>query len=101
MLLIGGVGQPKYEPSPTLGDNGTFNICRTLADQHQTQPILAPLPRDPPDRVLSSSVLGLSPVGHVSVKLRAYWTMKGFPPVDRQERLLAKLAEVEKIVLSA
>ena len=34
-------------------------------------------------------------------KLRAYWTMKGTPPVDRQERLLAKLAEVEKIVLSA
>jgi DNA repair exonuclease SbcCD nuclease subunit len=33
-------------------------------------------------------------------KLRAYWTMKGFPPVDRQERLLAKLAEVEKTVLS-
>ena len=33
-------------------------------------------------------------------KLRAYWTMKGFPPADRQERLLAKLAEVEKIVLS-
>ena len=34
-------------------------------------------------------------------KLRAYWTMKGFPPVDRQERLLAKLAEVEKAVLSS
>ena len=34
-------------------------------------------------------------------KLRAYWTMKGAPPVDRQERLLAKLAEVEKAVLSA
>jgi DNA repair exonuclease SbcCD nuclease subunit len=33
-------------------------------------------------------------------KLRAYWTMKGTPPVDRQERLLAKLAEVEKAVLS-
>jgi DNA repair exonuclease SbcCD nuclease subunit len=28
-------------------------------------------------------------------KLRAYWTMKGIPPVDRQERLLAKLAEIE------
>jgi len=27
--------------------------------------------------------------------------MKGFPPVDRQERLLAKLAEVEKVVLSS
>jgi DNA repair exonuclease SbcCD nuclease subunit len=33
-------------------------------------------------------------------KLRAYWTMKGTPPVDRQERLLAKLAESEKVVLS-
>jgi hypothetical protein len=26
--------------------------------------------------------------------------MKGTPPADRQERLLAKLAEVEKAVLS-
>jgi DNA repair exonuclease SbcCD nuclease subunit len=33
-------------------------------------------------------------------KLRAYWAMKGTPPVDRQEQLLAKLAEVEKAVLS-
>jgi hypothetical protein len=33
-------------------------------------------------------------------KLRAYWAMKGAPPGDRQERLLAKLAEVEKAVLS-
>ncbi len=34
-------------------------------------------------------------------KLRAYWAMKGAPPADRQERLLAKLAEVEKTVLSS
>lgn len=34
-------------------------------------------------------------------KLRAYWTMKGPPPVDRQERLLSKLAEVEKTVLGS
>jgi DNA repair exonuclease SbcCD nuclease subunit len=33
-------------------------------------------------------------------KLRAYWAMKGTPPADRQERLLAKLAEVEKAVMS-
>jgi exonuclease SbcD len=33
-------------------------------------------------------------------KLRAYWAMKGAPPVDRQERLLDKLAEVENAVLS-
>jgi hypothetical protein len=32
-------------------------------------------------------------------KLRAYWKMKGVPPVDRQERSLTKLAEVEKAVL--
>jgi DNA repair exonuclease SbcCD nuclease subunit len=34
-------------------------------------------------------------------KLRAYWTMKGTPPADRQERLLTKLAEVENAVLSS
>ena len=34
-------------------------------------------------------------------KLRAYWTMKGAPPVNRQERLLAKLAEFEEAVLSS
>jgi hypothetical protein len=34
-------------------------------------------------------------------KLRAYWTMKGAPPADRQERLLTKLAEVEKAALSS
>jgi len=33
-------------------------------------------------------------------KLRAYWAMKGAPPADRQERSLAKLAEIEKAVLS-
>jgi DNA repair exonuclease SbcCD nuclease subunit len=33
-------------------------------------------------------------------KLRAYWALKGAPPADRQERLLTKLAEIEKAVLS-
>ena len=33
-------------------------------------------------------------------KLRAYWMMKGTPPADRQVRLLAKLAEAAKAVLS-
>jgi len=32
-------------------------------------------------------------------KLRAYWAMKCAPPVDRQARLLAKLAEIENAVL--
>jgi DNA repair exonuclease SbcCD nuclease subunit len=34
-------------------------------------------------------------------KLRTYWAMKGTPPADRQERLLAKLAQVEKSALSS
>jgi DNA repair exonuclease SbcCD nuclease subunit len=34
-------------------------------------------------------------------KLRAYWAMRGAPAADRQERLLTKLAVVEKAVLSS
>jgi len=33
-------------------------------------------------------------------KLRAYWVLKGAPPIDQQQRLLLKLAQVESIVLS-
>jgi len=33
-------------------------------------------------------------------KLRAYWAIKGEPPVERQERLLAKLAQIESSVLT-
>ena len=33
-------------------------------------------------------------------KLRAYWTLKGFPPPDQQERLLARLTQVEHAVLA-
>ena len=33
-------------------------------------------------------------------KLRAYWALKGEPPVARQERLLAKLAQIESSVLT-
>ena len=32
-------------------------------------------------------------------KLRAYWAMNGAPPPERQERLVAKLATLEKVVL--
>ncbi|HEV3277014.1 MAG TPA: metallophosphoesterase [Terriglobia bacterium] len=33
-------------------------------------------------------------------KLRAYWVIKSAPPVDQQQRLLSKLAQVESAVLS-
>jgi len=52
------------------------------------------------DADLASEPAPIAAAHSAEEKLRAYWTMKGFPPVDRQERLLAKLAEVEKAVLS-
>jgi len=33
-------------------------------------------------------------------KLRAYWALKGRPPVDQQQRLLCKLAQIESVLLS-
>ena len=33
-------------------------------------------------------------------KLRAYWVLKGTPPVEQQARLLSKLAQVESALLS-
>ena len=51
------------------------------------------------DADLSVEPAPIAAAHSAEAKLRAYWTMKGLPPVDRQERLLAKLAEVEKTVL--
>jgi len=42
----------------------------------------------------------LSVAKTVEDKLRAYWVLKGAPPVDQQQRLLSKLAQVESAVLA-
>jgi DNA repair exonuclease SbcCD nuclease subunit len=52
------------------------------------------------DADLASEPAPIAAAHSAEEKLRAYWTMKGTPPVDRQDRLLAKLAEVENAVLS-
>jgi DNA repair exonuclease SbcCD nuclease subunit len=52
------------------------------------------------DADLASEPAPIAAAHSAEEKLRAYWTMKGAPPVDRQERLLAKLAEVENADLS-
>jgi hypothetical protein len=39
--------------------------------------------------------LPVSQAPSAEAKLRAYWNIKGTPPQDRQERLLAKLAHLE------
>jgi len=53
------------------------------------------------DAALASEPAPIAAAHSAEEKLRAYWTMKGTPSPDRQERLLAKLAKVEKAVLSS
>jgi len=53
------------------------------------------------DADLASEPAPIAAARSAEEKLRACWAMKGTPPADRQERLLAKLAEVEKAVLSS
>ena len=53
------------------------------------------------DAALPSEPAPIAAAHSAAEKLCAYWTMKGAPPVNRQERLLAKLAEVEEAVLSS
>ena len=47
-----------------------------------------------------SEIAPLSLAKTAEGKLRAYWALKGEPPVERQERLLAKLARIESDVLT-
>jgi predicted DNA-binding transcriptional regulator YafY len=53
------------------------------------------------DADLSSEPAPIAAARSAEEKLRAYWAMKGSPTADRQDRLLAKLAEVENSVLSS
>jgi DNA repair exonuclease SbcCD nuclease subunit len=53
------------------------------------------------DADLSSEPAPIAAARSAEEKLRAYWAMNGSPTADRQDRLLAKLAEVEKAVLSS
>ena len=53
--------------------------------------------REPETEAESTRV---SIAGTAEDKLRAYWALKGAPPVDQQRRLLSKLAQVQTAVLS-
>jgi DNA repair exonuclease SbcCD nuclease subunit len=77
-------------------------------EQHENlrEKLLAASPAELKVKIEHSADLPVEPVPIAAArsaeeKLRAYWAMKGTPPADRQERLLAKLAEVEKAVLSS
>ena len=51
-----------------------------------------------PESAISTAPLSLAKTAEE--KLRAYWDLKGAPPAEQQERLLAKLAQIEAEVLS-
>jgi len=52
------------------------------------------------DPDLSTEPTPITTARSAEEKLRAYWAMKGAPPAERQERLVAKLAALETVVLS-
>jgi len=51
-----------------------------------------------PESAIQTAPLSLAKTAEE--KLRAYWKLKGAPPVEQQERLLAKLAQIEAEVMS-
>ena len=51
-----------------------------------------------PENAIETAPLSLAK--SAEEKLRAYWDLKGAPPVEQQGRLLAKLAQIEAAVMS-
>jgi DNA repair exonuclease SbcCD nuclease subunit len=84
--------------------NGPDHLLSREQQENLKQKLLAARPAElkvkiEHDADLSSEPARIAAARSAEEKLRAYWAMKGVPPADRQERLLAKLAEVEKEVL--
>ena len=51
-----------------------------------------------PEKAIETATLNLAKTAEE--KLRAYWKLKGAPSMEQQERLLAKLAQIEAAVMS-
>jgi DNA repair exonuclease SbcCD nuclease subunit len=51
-----------------------------------------------PEKAIETATLSLAKTAEE--KLRAYWKLKGAPSMEQQERLLAKLAQIEAAVMS-
>jgi DNA repair exonuclease SbcCD nuclease subunit len=86
--------------------NGSAHLLSREQQENLREKLLAANPAELKVKIEHDADIPAEPAPIVAAhsaeeKLRAYWTMKGTPPVDRQERLLAKLAEVEKAVLSS
>jgi DNA repair exonuclease SbcCD nuclease subunit len=85
--------------------NGSDHLLSREQQQNLREKLLAACPAELKVKIEHNADLPAEPAPIAAArsaeeKLRAYWAMKGAPPAERQERLLAKLAEVEKVVLS-
>jgi hypothetical protein len=85
--------------------NGPDRLLSREQEENLREKLLAANPAELKVKIEHDADLPAEPAPIASArsaeeKLRAHWTMKGSPPVDRQERLLTKLAEVENAVLS-
>jgi hypothetical protein len=85
--------------------NGPDRLLRREQQANLREKLLAANPAELKVKIAHDTELPAEPAPIAAAhsaeeKIRAYWTMKDFPPIDRQERLLAKLAEVENAVLS-
>ena len=85
--------------------NGPDHLIRRDQQENLRERLLAACPAELKVKIehnadLPSEPAPIAAARSAEEKLRAYWAMNGAPQGDRQERLLAKLAEVEQAVLS-
>ena len=85
--------------------NGPDRLLSREQQENLKQKLLAASPAELKVKIEHDADLPVEPAPIATArsaeeKLRAYWAMKGTPPADRQNRLLAKLAGVEKAVMS-
>jgi DNA repair exonuclease SbcCD nuclease subunit len=107
---------PEHLDLPTLKDcrvkvvvtvaNGSDRLLSREQQENLREKLLAACPAElkvkiEHDADLPSEPAPIAAARTAEEKLRAYWAIKGAPPTDHQERLVAKLAEVEKAVLSS
>jgi DNA repair exonuclease SbcCD nuclease subunit len=86
--------------------NGTDRLLSREQQENLRERLLAASPAELKVKIEHDADLPAEPAPIAAArsaeeKLRAYWAIKGAPPADRQERLLAKLAEVENAAQSS
>lgn len=86
--------------------NGTDGLMSREQQENLREILLAASPAELKVKIERDGEVQMEPAPIAAAhsaeeKLRAYWGVKGFPAPETLPRLMAKLAEVEKVVLSA